>query len=332
MEQVLVVGAGGFVGSAIVRALAASGAFRPVSGVRRMPAGAPGRIEHRVCDATDPVQLAAALAGVSHAVNAVLGDAATMTAATRNLCNAASRAGLRRVVHVSSISVYGRATGLVDESAPLDASGSDYGAAKIECETIVRDWMAAGRAAVILRPGIVFGPGGEQWIGRIARLLRAGRLGDLGPVGEGFCNLIHADDVGAAVAAALAKPAAAGEAFNLATPSPPRWNEFFTDLGHMIGLERVPRIGGRRLSVEAKLLAPPLQVAKLAGARIGLRPGRLPEPIPPSLLSLFAQPIRLDPRKSDRVLGFCRTDDAAGLAACAAWFAGQADCTEVTAR
>jgi nucleoside-diphosphate-sugar epimerase len=322
MKKVLVLGAGGFVGSAIVRALATTGDLEPIAGVRRMPS-VPGAVECRLCDATDPTMVADALAGVTYAVNAVLGSTATLTAATRTLCRTARHAELHRIVHVSTMSVYGSATGLVDEATKLDAGGSAYGAAKIACETILRVWMDAGNPAVILRPGIVYGPGGQQWIGRIGRMIRAGRLGDLGPAGDGICNLIHADDVGAAVVAALMRPAAAGHAFNLATPSPPSWNEFFAAIAKVMGVAPVPRITGRRLMMETKLAAWPLQAAKLAAGRLGFPAGILPEPIPQSLVTLFGQKIRLDHRKADKELGFHRTEEAIGLAGCAPWLAQQ---------
>lgn len=320
-EGVLVLGAGGFVGGAIMRALAAAPGLRPVAGVRR-PRGGPWG-EERVCDAADAAALERALRGLPLAVCSVLGRPETMVAATRNLCDAARRAGVRRVVFISSMAVYGPAEGLVDEAAPLDGGGGAYEAAKVACERAVRAFVAAGGDAVILRPGIVHGPGGEQWIGRIGRLLRAGRLGDLGAAGDGFCNLIHKDDVGAAVAAALLEPKAAGEAFNLADPDPPTWNDFFLDLARAIGVPRLRRISRRRLRAEAGLLAPPLQVAKILSGRLGLRPGALPEPIPPSLLRLWRQRIRLDHRKADVLLGFERTPRSAALAASADWFLAQ---------
>ena len=83
------------------------------------------------------------------------------------------------------------------------------------------------------------------------------------------------------------------------------------------------RIGSRRLALERRVLAAPLEVAKRAASRAGWAPGRLPEPLPPSLLALFARRVRLDPTRAD-ALGFPRSDDRAGLAEAAAWFSAQA--------
>jgi nucleoside-diphosphate-sugar epimerase len=186
----------------------------------------------------------------------------------------------------------------------------------------MRRFIGSGGDAVILRPGIVYAPGG-QWIGRLCRLLRARRLGDLGPDGDGFCNLIHAADVGSATIAALRMPASGGQAINLAARTPPRWNEVLIGLAGAIGAVPVRRLGARHLALEARLLAVPLQIGKLAGTCLGLQPGALPDPIAASLLRLMRQQIRLDHHKADQLLGFRRTDDAAALAACAAWFTQQ---------
>ncbi len=321
MSTVLVHGAGGFVGGAILRAIDATPGLSPIACLRRPPKRTPP-FAYRVCDATDTRGMAEAARGAAFAVNAVLGDGETMLSATRNFCAAARAAGLRRIVHISTMSVYGAAEGVVAEDAPLDPAGaSRYGAAKIGCEAIVRRFMAEGGEAVILRPGIVYGPGGQQWVGRVGRLLRAGRIGDLGVQGDGFCNLIYHDDVGDAVVAALLNPDAAGAAINLAPVSPPTWNDFFVRLACAIGATPVRRIPARWLRLEAKLLAVPLQVARLVGARLGLRPGTLPEPIPPSLLALWRQRIALDPTRADRLLGISRTPFDRGLDSCADWLA-----------
>ena len=152
--------------------------------------------------------------------------------------------------------------------------------------------------------------------GRLCRLLQAGRLGDLGAAGDGICNLVHVRDVAAAAVACLRAP---GGTFNLGARTPPRWNEMFGQLAAAVGAVPLRRIGPRRLQAE-RALAFPLQLAKRAA---GPAARRLPEPMPPSLLALFARHIRLDPTRAD-ALGFARTDDSAGLAEVGAWFAAQA--------
>ena len=85
---------------------------------------------------------------------------------------------------------------------------------------------------MILRPACVYGPGGEQWVGRICRWLYSGRIGLLGELGEGNCNLTYNEDLACAVVAALTSTEVNGHAFNIADPEPRTWNQYFLRLGH----------------------------------------------------------------------------------------------------
>jgi nucleoside-diphosphate-sugar epimerase len=316
--KVLVIGASGFVGGAIVRAVSAHHDLEPVACMRAPgPALAAIGVETRLCDAVDPVALAKALDGAAYVVNCVLGSPATMVAVTRNICQAAGTTGLRRIVHLSSMAVYGPVNGVVDEAAPLRPVGR-YAHGKSQCEAVVREFVASGRDAVVLRPGCVYGPGGEQWVGRIARWLRAGRLGELGAAAEGTCNLTYNDDLAGAVVACITTPAAAGQTFNVVDANLDTWNRYFVRLGGAVGA-RLRRVSRLRISLEAAVLAPPLQSVKIAGRRIGTWPGSIPEPITPSLLRLWRQRIRMDPSKARALLTFPETPTELGIAHSADW-------------
>jgi nucleoside-diphosphate-sugar epimerase len=313
-----VLGASGSVGRAVLAAIAADPRLVAIAGLHRPSIAPPVGLsvrQTRVADATDRAQLTRALRGVTHVINAVGGSPATLRAATTNLCAAARAHPGTRLIHISSMAVYGAATGLVAEDAPLMAQ-SAYAAAKIACESEVMHHAVAGHQAVILRPGIVYGPGSTQWTARIARLLAQRRLGDLGPAGDGWCNLIHEHDIASAVIAACLTSEATGLAFNIATHTPPTWNDYLVAFARAVGATPVHRISGRRLAIESRLAAPLLHAARRVATRAGLPPG--PDPIPLSLLRLFAQRIRLNPARADRLLRFARTPDAAGIAALAA--------------
>ena len=315
-ETVLVLGAGGCVGRAILDAVEAAPGLRAIAGLHRAPTR-PIDAAFRLIDAADTDSLRGALDGCAYAVNAVGGPPATLRAATRALCLAAMTMPLRRLVHISSMAVYGGATGLVAEDATFTPSPGPYAAAKIDCEAEIQAYAASGHEAVILRPGLVFGPGCPQWTDRIARLLRAHRLGDLGAAGDGFCNLTHAADLGAWAAAALHAGSAAGQAFNTATHNPPSWNDFLTSFARALGAVPVGRITPRRLGVETRLFAPALQAARIAAGRAGLPVERFPDPIPPSLRCLFGQRLRLDTALADRILPIDRTPDGEAIRAAA---------------
>ena len=295
MKQcILVLGANGFIGGEVVTGLASIGWATPILGVRRASARS-HQFEQRIVEATGVDSVAAAMRDVTGVVNCVAGDAQTIVAGAKALFEAAARVTpAPRVMHLSTMSVYGSAEGLVDETAPLRGDLGPYSEAKVAAEATA----SAYPHAVIFRPGCVFGPGSEQWTIRIARLLLAHRLGDLGAAGDGFCNLVHVGDVVAAILRALNEPGADGRAFNLSIPEPPTWNEFLVK--YAIALDAVPvrRISQRRLRIEEKLLAPPLKIAEILGRIAKLDARRLPPLIPPSMIRSMRQEIRLDPGRA----------------------------------
>lgn len=286
--------------------------FSVVACLRRPPT-APLNTPWRLADATDERAIAAALDGCDVAVNAVGGPPQTLLAATEALCRMASRAGLRRLVHISSMSVYAARPGLACEDWPMEPAPAPYAAAKIASEAAVRAYTAAGGSAVSLRAGIVFGPHSTQWSARIARLLRAGRLGDLGPAGDGFCNLTHEADLAAAVGEVLLAEQPP-PAFNLSTLDPPTWNLFFEVFARALRAVPVGRIGTRRLAFETRALAPALRLARIAARRTG-QAARIPDEIPPSLARLFSLRLRLDNTLAHHVLTLPRSPDGPAIAA-----------------
>ena len=302
-ETVVVLGGGGFVGSAIVAALSAAG-LTTISA--RLHAQADST--ECACDATNLDQISNLLQGAHCVVNAVGGDARTMLAATRAIAAAAN--GWCRIVHISSMAVYGDATGYVHEGTTLRAA-SRYGSAKIACEQAL-----AGTGATILRPGLVYGPGSQQWVSRIGRLLSSHRLGDLGKHGDGRCNLVHARDLGEAVVAAMRQRRSHGLVMNIGMTAPPRWNDFLMAFGRAIRAVPVARIAAWQLALETALVAPPLHLAR----HFAHRPNGVPDAISPSLRKVFAQDIVLDCSLGHRLLGQPHTSLPEALAESAAWF------------
>ena len=125
-------------------------------------------------------------------------------------------AGVERVVHLSSLSVYGlgqhRGT---DESAPLRYSGDPYIDSKIDAERMVRVSVdRGGPEVVILRPGFVYGPGDRRFLPTLLDALARRQFVYVGD-GAKLLNLSYVDDVADALVLAASTPAAAGQAYNL---------------------------------------------------------------------------------------------------------------------
>jgi uncharacterized protein YbjT (DUF2867 family) len=105
-KLVLVIGASGYIGSRLVTALSDSPIHRPIAASRR---------SGLKVDATDPDSVRAALRDVDCVVNCVAGNDRAMVRATEVLCDVARVSPPRRIVHLSSMAVYGAATGTVHE-------------------------------------------------------------------------------------------------------------------------------------------------------------------------------------------------------------------------
>jgi nucleoside-diphosphate-sugar epimerase len=146
-------------------------------------------------------------------------------AATERLAVAAARHG-RRMVHLSSVAVYGRretydgGPGSVTEEFGLDRPafpGDHYARSKREAELAL--WRVAketGLRAVALRPCVIYGEGDRHFSPRVAAALRMGR--GFAPVvgaGTNALSVVYAGNVAAAVLAALDRPAVTGP-FNVA--------------------------------------------------------------------------------------------------------------------
>jgi len=88
-----------------------------------------------------------------------------------NVCAWASAVGCTRIVFTSSISPYGPSEDLKDESS-LPVPETPYGSSKLAAEKMHIGWQSASpsRRLLILRPGVVFGPGEG---GNVTRLVRS---------------------------------------------------------------------------------------------------------------------------------------------------------------
>ena len=298
--NVLILGANGFVGRKLVQRLASSGWATPIAATRR-PINLAG-VENVCLDAADAAMLSAEIAKVDCVVNCVAGPAEVMVQGAQALRTALTAVPGRspRLVHFSSMAVYGSAVGKVAESHPLQGDLGPYSSAKVEAETILGDVPNV----VVLRPGCIFGPDSVQWSERIARLLRARRIGDLGPDGDACSNLVYIDDVVDAVLAALRIDAATGQAFNLAMRGAPTWNEYFVAYGRALGAVPVRRITSRRLKIERRL-AIPLKVLELICRRLRIK--GTPVVLTPSMLSLWQQDIQLQQDAAESILGLSWT-------------------------
>ena len=173
--RVLVTGATGFTGGHVARTLASRG-FQ-VRALVRDPARAeslrPMGVELVTGDLTDAASLERACADVRVVYNIAAlyrqaglpGDAyrAVNAGAVRSLIDAASRCGVARVVHCSTVGVHGDVEHPpANEDAPL-RPGDIYQVTKLEGEDLAREAAArTGVEVVIARPTGIYGPGDRR--------------------------------------------------------------------------------------------------------------------------------------------------------------------------
>jgi len=135
---------------------------------------------------------------------------------TRNVLDAARNAGLRRVIYLSSVEIFG-----VPKVVPCPEDGElaplgEYGRNKIEAENLCREACAAGLPVVMLRPPTITGSGlDEPFILSLLSAIQKGKPVTLLGKGTNRFQFIHVDDVVDACLLAAEHPDAAGEAFNI---------------------------------------------------------------------------------------------------------------------
>ncbi len=228
--RVLVTGASGFVGSAVLKYLAnqgheVRGAYR--HGVPPSPTGVDGIL---VGDLRDTQDWQAALAGVSAVVHTaarvhILNDKSSDPLAefrrvnvegTANLARHAAAAGVRRFVFLSSIKVNGEYTvagqsfTADDVTAPQDA----YGISKHEAEQSLRRIAdETGMEVVIVRSPLVYGPGVKANFAALMRWMARGLPLPLSTVTQNRRSLVALDNLVDLIVTCLDHPAAVHQTF-----------------------------------------------------------------------------------------------------------------------
>ena len=320
--KILVLGCSGYIGSRILEALKATSWALPIGASRRPNKAGLTSVKFIQINTLDVTGLTAALQGFDAVVNCVAGDKHSISEGARVLVTAALAAKCTRIIHFSTMSVYGHVEGLVNEGISPDSSLGWYGQAKCEAETHMQEFTRKGGAVVILRPGCVWGPGSELWVGRVGRWLQAGRLGDLGIAGDGWSNLVYVEDVCRAALSSLQLPVKSGQLqmFNLSAPDSPRWNDYFVDLALQIKTTPVRRINSRQLQFDAFVMSPLLKIAQIGIKNMSLTHLTVPDPLSPGLTRLWAQHIRLDSTAATQKLQVVWTPYSTSLKSSANWF------------
>lgn len=327
LRRAFVTGATGFTGGRLAETLAARGwqvlalareTSRPPALARLESAGA--QIVRG--DVRDPAPWQDALRGtdvVFHLAAAFrearLSDAeyrAVNVEGTRQVIEAAARAGVGRVVHCSTVGVHGD-TGRtpVTEDAPF-APPDFYCQSKLEGESLARELFAKhGLPGVVFRPYGIHGPGDDRFL-KLFRGLARGRFVMIGS-GDVMYQLTYVDDLCDGILLCAERPAAVGEVFVLGGEAPTTLNQLVAEVARAVG-GHVPR------------WRVPLAPVMAAGwlCETVCRPLGVEPPLHRRRVEFFSKHRAFDPSKARRLLGFtARTSLREGIERTAAWYRAQ---------
>ena len=207
-------------------------------------------------DVTDRASLTEACRGVDVVYHAAarVGDwgpwsefVAITIDGTRNLLDAALAGGIRRFLHISSISVYGYVDGQgasFDETAPLGYrlyKWAYYSRAKVQAEQIVWGYHNNGRIPVtVLRPSWLYGERDRATLGRLIDSIRQGKCKLIGD-GDNRLNVVHAANAAEAAILAAESPNAVGEAYNCSNDGVLTQSGYFNKIAQALGEPPVSR-------------------------------------------------------------------------------------------
>jgi nucleoside-diphosphate-sugar epimerase len=238
--KILVTGAGGFLGKWIVERLLAHGQTDVRCMLRDTSKGAAleaiaqrypaAKVEMFAANLKNMTEIAAALDGcgmVIHAAAALKGSPAEMfldsVVASRNLLDAVAslpRGSMPRVVLISSfgamgVSELGRGA-MVDEKTPMESHPGwrdVYSYTKLRQEQMFWEYRDRfGFDLVVLRPGVIYGPGGGHFSNRVGLSL-FGVFAHLG--GNNLLPLTFVENCAEAVVVAALAPEASGQIYNV---------------------------------------------------------------------------------------------------------------------
>lgn len=309
--KLLVTGANGFLGkrvvaSALERGHEVKAMIRPASSVPTEWQSLEG-LEIVRADLRTSRGLADSLRGteaVLHLAAAKSGDLYAQLAgtvvATENLLKAMSEAGIPRIVHISTFSVYDyrNIRGTLDENSALEPhidDRDDYAKTKLLQERMVREHCEVNRiACTTLRPGVVFGPGNE-WTARLGftfgkNWILTGLWANL--------PLTYVDNCAEAIVLASEVPEAVGEIFNVVD------NEHPTQLTYARELQRYSQPKSRLIPIPWTVMKGLAGLATLWNKIFFRGRGKVPGIFVPSKLYPRAKPLNYANEKIRRVLGW----------------------------
>lgn len=270
--KVLVTGATGFVGRALIGRLQQSPGFEVYAVVRRSTTQLRKDVQacevgdfnertdfHEVLAGTDIVVHAAARAHVLHDnVSNPLAEYRRINVdVTRNLARQAIESNVKRFVYVSSVGVNGsESVGAPFTEASPPSPTADYAVSKYEAEQVLQsEFQGKSTELVIIRPPLVYGADAPGNIGRLLRLIASGLPLPLGSV-RNKRSLLARENLVDFIVTCIQHPDAAGHVFLVAD-------------GEDVSTVDLLRLLAEGMGKRLRLLPVPMSVIKFGATLLG---------------------------------------------------------------
>ncbi len=167
----------------------------------------------------------------------------TAVKGTQNLLEASVKAGVKRFVYVSSITVMGKnclCETPADETAPCEIGPLNYHTyydwSKLKGELIALDFQNQGKIDVtIVRPGMIYGPRCRLLTDRIFRYVKNLPIVFMPGKCDARTALVYVTDVADCVIAAATIDKAVGQIYNIAPLQEIRYRDFIKAMARAVG-------------------------------------------------------------------------------------------------
>lgn len=298
MKKILLTGATGFVGRAVLLRLLLDRQFESIAAVRKACPDLPENVRiaqvSSIDASTDWSEAVTGCAGVIHCAARVhvMSDTSAdpltefrkvNVEGTLQLARQAAEAGVQRFVFVSSIKVNGEGTALgAPYTADAEPAPADpYGISKMEAEQALRLLAAqTGMDVVIIRPTLVYGPGVKANFLSMMRWLNKGVPLPFGAI-HNQRSLVALDNLVDLIVTCVEHPLAANETFLVSD-------------GEDLSTTQLLRRMAAALKVPARLIPVPAWVLESGAAMLGRK----------ALSQRLCGSLQVDIGKTQRLLGW----------------------------
>ena len=257
IQNVLVTGATGFLGSHIVRALHASGKevtvfVRDPDKGRAIFQDLGERIHFRKGELTDLSSIDSALDGIDAVVHTAghvrewdtyRNFEITNVEGTKNFLIVGHDKGIKQFIHISSLGVFGDTDqDHISENNRYVLSSDYYSNSKIYAEIFVKNYCTENRLAFgIVRPGFIYGEGDNNFFPNLIRNLRGGKVKYIG-VKDNFVNTVYVGNVAVLVDTMIGNADSFGKTYNIADPQDTTVCQIVERVSDHIGVPRPTKV------------------------------------------------------------------------------------------